>query len=41
MKFKRVSDHFWKVESMGVIIIGTWEQCQKEIEKLNESYLKN
>lgn len=31
MRFKRVSNHFWRVESNGVFIVGTWEQCQREL----------
>lgn len=33
MKFKRISEYYWKVESMGIVIIGTWDQCQKEFAK--------
>lgn len=33
MKFKKISEDFWKVESMGIVIIGTWDQCQKELSK--------
>ncbi|MCQ8213060.1 hypothetical protein NON08_11095 [Cetobacterium somerae] len=35
MRFKRVSNHFWRVESNGFIIVGTWEQCQKELLNLS------
>ncbi len=34
MRFKRVSNHFWRVESNGILIVGTWEQCQKELNDL-------
>lgn len=34
MKFKRLSNCFWKVESMGIVVIGTWEDCQKELQKI-------
>nr|WP_307775660.1 hypothetical protein [uncultured Cetobacterium sp.] len=43
MKFKRISNNFWKVESMGIVVFGTWDECQKKIEKINHKYnsLKN
>lgn len=31
MRFKRVSNHFWKVEFNGFISIGTWEQINREL----------
>lgn len=33
MRFKKISNYFWKVETNGILIIGTWEQCQKELLK--------
>lgn len=33
MKFKRLSTYFWRVETKGVFIVGTWDECQKEIGK--------
>ena len=31
MKFKKLSDHFWKVEANGNILIGPYEQLEKQL----------
>lgn len=31
MKFKKVSNNFWKLEVKGEVHVGTWEQLQEVI----------
>lgn len=34
MKFKRLSNHFWKVEANGHVLVGTWDQLEKELKEV-------
>ena len=34
MKFKRLSNHFWKCEIQGTLFVGTWEQLEQEIKEV-------
>lgn len=34
MKYKKLSNHFWKVEINGNIIVGNWENINKGIQEM-------